>query len=66
MTDSTNWETVLLGENLVFTLCGRILYEELDRTWLQSLIDDDILIILEGRDEGGQKLDGRKQVWNFG
>jgi putative dimethyl sulfoxide reductase chaperone len=42
MTDSTNWETVLLGENLVFNLCGRILYEELDRTWLQSLIDDDI------------------------
>ncbi|HKZ44828.1 MAG TPA: molecular chaperone TorD family protein [Anaerolineales bacterium] len=42
MTEPTNWEAVLLGEKLVFTLCGRILYEELDRAWLQTLIDDDV------------------------
>lgn len=40
--DGFDWETILVGEKLIFTLLGKILYTELDKTWLQSLIDDDI------------------------
>lgn len=38
----TDWETVLMGENLLAGLLGKILYTELDRTWLQTLIDEDV------------------------
>jgi TorA maturation chaperone TorD len=37
-----DWETVLMGENLLIGLLGKILYAELDRTWLQTLIDEDV------------------------
>jgi TorA maturation chaperone TorD len=42
MDQNIDWDSVLLGEKLVFDLCGRILYDTLDRVWLQSLIDEDI------------------------
>ncbi|MBL6983284.1 MAG: molecular chaperone TorD family protein [Anaerolineales bacterium] len=34
--------TILLGEALLFGLLGRILYDQLDKAWLQSLIDEDV------------------------
>jgi len=34
--------TTLLGEVLFFGLLGKILYNDLDRTWLQSLLDEDV------------------------
>lgn len=37
-----DWGTILTGEKLLFGLLGKILYAELDKTWLQSLIDEDI------------------------
>jgi len=39
---NTEWNTVLLGEALVFELVGRLLYAELDRAWLQSLLSQDV------------------------
>ena len=44
MNDNTtiNWATILLGEKLLFELLGKILFTELDRDWLQSLIDEDV------------------------
>ncbi len=38
----TDWATALFGEKLLFSLLGKILYAELDKTWLQSLIDEDV------------------------
>ena len=37
-----DWAVTLTGENLIFSLLGKILYTELDKAWLQSLIDEDI------------------------
>lgn len=36
------WNTILLGEALLFGLLGRFLYTQLDKAWLQSLIDEDV------------------------
>ena len=42
--DKTNLELneILLGEILVFSLLGRLLYEPLEKEWLQSLIAEDV------------------------
>ena len=32
----------LTGEKLLFSLLGKILYIEIDKTWLQTLIDEDV------------------------
>ena len=37
-----DWGTILTGEKLLFGLLGKILYAELDKPWLQSLIDEDV------------------------
>lgn len=36
------WNTQLLGEALVFESLGRLLYEQLDKNWLQALIDETV------------------------
>ena len=36
------WASLLAGEVLTFNLLGRVLYNEPDRTWLQSLAADDV------------------------
>ena len=36
------WKTVLMGETLLFGLLGKAMYEELDKTWLETLINEDI------------------------
>ena len=36
------WNAVLMGETLVFELLGRLLYDELDKAWLQSLLSEDV------------------------
>ena len=38
----TDWHVLLLGEALVFESLGRLLYEELDKAWLQSLLKEDV------------------------
>ncbi len=37
-----DWATTMMGEKLLFGLLGKILYADLDKTWLQSLIDEDV------------------------
>jgi TorA maturation chaperone TorD len=37
-----DWQATLLGEVLFFGLLGKVLYNELDRAWLQSLLDEDV------------------------
>jgi len=39
---NVEWNEILLGEILVFSLLGRVLYEPLDKKWLQSLISEDV------------------------
>ncbi len=39
---NVEWNEILLGEILVFSLLGRLLYEPLDKEWLQSLIAEDV------------------------
>jgi putative dimethyl sulfoxide reductase chaperone len=65
MTESTNWEAVLLGEKLVFTLCGRILYEELDRAWLQTLIDDEVFSDVPFGEDQERVQEGLKYLNNW-
>lgn len=36
------WKTVLTGETLLFGLLGKILYEDLDKDWLELLIRDEV------------------------
>lgn len=40
--DLETWKTELIGEALLFGLLGRILYGELDKEWLDSLIAEDV------------------------
>jgi TorA maturation chaperone TorD len=40
--DIQAWKAVLTGETLIFSLLGKALYEELDRAWLDTLIDKEI------------------------
>lgn len=37
-----DWSTILAGEALMFGLLSKALYAEPDRTWLQSLVDEDL------------------------
>ena len=39
---SIDWVETLVGEQLLLGLLGKILYSELDRTWLQTMIDEDV------------------------
>ncbi|RJP49701.1 MAG: dehydrogenase [Anaerolineaceae bacterium] len=39
---NSEWATRLLGETLLFGLLGRLLYDQLDKTYLQSLIEEDV------------------------
>lgn len=39
---SIDWATTLTGEILLFGLLGKLLYTDLDREWLQSLIEQDV------------------------
>ncbi len=41
-TAQTDWKSELMGEHLLLGLLGKILYTELDKTWLQSLIAEDV------------------------
>lgn len=36
------WKTTLTGEVLLFGLLGKILYQDLDKTWLEKLIHEDV------------------------
>jgi len=36
------WKTRLLGEILLFKLLGRLLYETLDKDWLQNIIEENV------------------------
>ncbi len=36
------WQTALMGETLVFSLLGKALYGELDKSWLDTLIREDV------------------------
>lgn len=40
--DQETQKTILMGEALLFGLLGKILYEELDRAWLETLISENI------------------------
>jgi putative dimethyl sulfoxide reductase chaperone len=40
--DLETQKAILMGEVLLFGLLGRVLYEELDKTWLESLIREDV------------------------
>jgi TorA maturation chaperone TorD len=40
--DFKMWSTILTGEALLFGLLGKILYHELDKTWLETLIMEDV------------------------
>ena len=37
-----NWNSVLMGEALLFGLLGKVFFEELDKTWLETLISEDV------------------------
>ncbi|MHB8779412.1 MAG: TorD/DmsD family molecular chaperone [Anaerolineales bacterium] len=36
------WKTTLTGEVLLFGLLGKILYQDLDKAWLETLIHEDV------------------------
>ena len=38
----TDWNSVLLGEILLFRLLGRLVYEPLSKEWLEDLINEDV------------------------
>lgn len=42
MSQTTEWNSFLVGESLLCGLLGKLLYEDLDRAWLESLISEDI------------------------
>ena len=66
MEDVSNLESLLIGEKLVFDLCGRILFEELDRSWLQSLIEEEIFSEAPYAEEQDRTQEGLKylQAWS--
>jgi TorA maturation chaperone TorD len=39
---NTNWNEFLVGEALVLELLGRLLYDNLDKAWLQGLLDQGV------------------------
>ncbi len=41
-TDFAEWKPRLIGESLLCGLLGKILYEDLDKVWLQSLISEGV------------------------
>ena len=40
--DLNAWKTTLTGEVLLFGLLGKILYQDLDKAWLETLIHEDV------------------------
>lgn len=36
------WKTTLMGESLLFGLLGKVLYQDLDKAWLETLIHEDV------------------------
>lgn len=40
--DLNAWKPTLTGEVLLFGLLGKILYQDLDKTWLETLIHEDV------------------------
>lgn len=59
------WKTALMGESLLMGLLGKILYQEPDRNWLETLVKEDVFVDVpfgEGQIEiaNGLKL---LQVW---
>jgi TorA maturation chaperone TorD len=36
------WKTALIGETMLLSLLGRILYQDPDKSWLESLIREDV------------------------
>ena len=40
--NNNDWVTNLTGENLLYALLGKVLYSELDKNWLQVLIDESV------------------------
>lgn len=42
MEPTENWKNQLLGEVLLFGLLGKILYQDPDKAWLESLAKDDV------------------------
>jgi len=59
------WKTALMGETLLLGMLGRILYQEPDKNWLESLVKEDVFAEVpfgEGQIEieNGQKL---LQAW---
>lgn len=54
MPQPKDWNTFLVGETLLFGLLGKILYEELDRSWLETLIREDVFLEAPlGADQAG-------------
>mgnify|MGYP001564022378 CR=1 FL=1 len=41
-TNLDTWKTTLTGEALLFGLLGKVLYQDLDKAWLEMLIHEDV------------------------
>ncbi len=41
-TNLDTWKTTLTGEALLFGLLGKVLYQDLDKAWLETLIHEDV------------------------
>jgi TorA maturation chaperone TorD len=61
-----DWATTIMGEKLLFGLLGKILYAEPDKTWLQSLVAQDVFAEIPFGEEKSESAKGLEllQKWS--